>query len=405
MAQIISGKDIKEVYAELLKHLVVGGNKEDNTYELQNVILEVEDNTQYLACRNLSVPYLLGELTWYWSGSNDMNFISHFAKRWRDISDDGVTSNSAYGYIINNRFGFNQLKQIIDLLQHDPQSRKAVINISYPTSDLARTKDKQCTVALQFLVRRGKLNLTVMMRSNDVYFGLPYDYLYFVSLMHFVAEKLNVKLGSYTHHAVSMHLYDMHFEIIKKEIESPEHAEIPNFIDDYIRNNVAHLVKSRLIAKSDKNPNFSMKANIHQTIIQVLEDQLESKKNETYNEWLRQLVHCEVYQNPDGQLWMNSSLSEEELVHLLYSSCLWLQEKTLAERKILLIDLTLKLNEHFSNITMRKLPECMSSHHFLKIVKELSLLDLTKKQILDLLLTVGQNGEHDFEAVLKEYKQ
>ena len=45
------------------------------------------------------------------------------------------------------------------------------------------------------------------MRSNDIYFGLPYDYIYFVSLGTYVAKQLDIPFGLYTHHATSMHMY------------------------------------------------------------------------------------------------------------------------------------------------------------------------------------------------------
>ena len=64
--------------------------------------------------------YAIGELLWYWSGRNDVEFIDHFSKFWRNISDDGKTANSAYGYIIKYKFGFDQLECVINELKRNP---------------------------------------------------------------------------------------------------------------------------------------------------------------------------------------------------------------------------------------------------------------------------------------------
>jgi thymidylate synthase len=53
------------------------------------------------------------------------------------------------------------------------------------------------------------------MRSNDVYFGLRNDLSYFIYLQKYVASRLNIPVGTYTHFAMSMHVYDRDFDIIK----------------------------------------------------------------------------------------------------------------------------------------------------------------------------------------------
>lgn len=213
-------------YAELIKQLLNTGSNVGDTKEINNCCLVVDHPSiehYSLPFRNVSEKYLLAELKWYWSGDNSCKTIGQFAKLWLAITDDGETSNSAYGYILQKKYGFNQIEQIIELLKKDPTSRRAVLNISDPSINRITTKDMQCTVAIQFLIRNGKLEETVYMRSNDVYFGLPYDYVYFVSIAKYIASKLGVEIGTYTHHATSMHMYNRDIEkfdmsIIGKDI-------------------------------------------------------------------------------------------------------------------------------------------------------------------------------------------
>lgn len=220
---IIQKKTIYGAYSELIKDLLFKGSKVGNTREINNCCLVIEKPTlemYNLPYRSISEKYLLEELKWYWSGDNSCKTIGQFAKLWLAITDDGETSNSAYGYILQKKYGFNQIEQIIELLKKDPTSRRAVLNISDPSINRITTKDMQCTVAIQFLVRNGKLEETVYMRSNDVCFGLPYDFAYFVSVAMYIASKLNLELGTYTHHATSMHMYEKDIEKFDLDKES-----------------------------------------------------------------------------------------------------------------------------------------------------------------------------------------
>lgn len=62
-------------------------------------------------------------------------------------------------------------------------------------------------VSMQFLIREGKLNLIVCMRSNDIYLGFPYDIFNFSMFQEYIAGKLGVKLGEYIHVVGSLHYY------------------------------------------------------------------------------------------------------------------------------------------------------------------------------------------------------
>ena len=152
----------------------------------------------------------MAELAWYLSGSNRVRDIGPFASKWIDISDDGIHNNSAYGYRIQHLFGFDQWDYVKDMLTKSPGSRQAIIHIK-DASDKP-TKDVPCTVYLQFLIRDNKLHLSVHMRSNDIWMGVPYDMFSFTFLQMKMAMELGVDLGNYTHFAGSLHMYKRDYE-------------------------------------------------------------------------------------------------------------------------------------------------------------------------------------------------
>lgn len=107
----------------------------------------------------------------------------------------------------------SQVAEVLRKLDEDHDTRQAVITIWDPAEDnLLGKRDYPCTVALGFRLRRDRLNLSVVMRSNDAWLGVPYDVFQFSQLQWSVAERLGVEPGTYTHTAWSMHLYERDLE-------------------------------------------------------------------------------------------------------------------------------------------------------------------------------------------------
>jgi thymidylate synthase len=104
--------------------------------------------------------------------------------------------------------GFDQLQNVVELLQKNQWTRKAVIQL-FDHADLASRLDEvPCTCTLQFLLRDGALELIVHMRSNDSYIGLPHDVFAFTMIQEWVARLVGTEPGKYFHIVGSLHLYE-----------------------------------------------------------------------------------------------------------------------------------------------------------------------------------------------------
>lgn len=164
--------------------------------------------------RKMPVRYAVGELLWYMHGVDDLDSIRLYTKAWDRMSDDGETVNSNYGWCIKGKYGFDQYESILSMLRDDLGTRQAVIHIKEPARFIDRqhvSKDVNCTVCLQFFVRDMKLYMTTYMRSNDLWLGFPFDIFQFMNLQVLLCmdlADLGVTLGTYTHHAGSLHLYN-----------------------------------------------------------------------------------------------------------------------------------------------------------------------------------------------------
>lgn len=177
--------------------------------EVLNAITIIEDPTRGIVqsdIRKMPMRYAVGELMWYLSANRDLSAIQNYTSAWDRMSDDGKTVNSNYGWCIHRKYGFDQWEHVKYLLTVDPNSRQAVLHIK--TADNTPSKDVNCTVCIQFLIREGKLHATTYMRSNDIWMGFPYDVFSFTALQCKMAMELGVGIGTYTHIAGSLHLYE-----------------------------------------------------------------------------------------------------------------------------------------------------------------------------------------------------
>lgn len=183
--------------------------------------------------RAVNYGFAVGELCWYLRGDRDLETMRYYNKRMSQFSDDGVTINSAYGHrMFKERWQgmpslpdipASQFDNVLQELLSDPHSRRAVMHINEP-QDLRRaviegSKDVPCTMSLQLMIRDRRLHMHVLMRSNDVVWGLPYDVFSFTSLQEAFMLTLQAAgapvddVGHYHHTAGSLHLYDTHYEM------------------------------------------------------------------------------------------------------------------------------------------------------------------------------------------------
>lgn len=244
---------MNDIYRQLCGKVAVQGQEVAGTKELLNsgfTLLDITDNVP-TARTGYSIAYMLGELAWYFTGREDVEFISKFSSFWKRISDDGVTNRSAYGAIVFNRYGFDQVKQVVDTLKRNPYSRRAIINFNVPNPERFETRDEICTIALVFELRDGKLDCTGIMRSNDIWLGTPYDVVFFTELQKHIANELGVGYGKYTHFAVSLHAYAKDIDRVR-EVWAIEHV-VPRFKLD-IEKFLAHASEVERIAMSSDTP-------------------------------------------------------------------------------------------------------------------------------------------------------
>jgi len=150
------------------------------------------------------------EAIWMLSGSQNVDFPAMFASNIKNYSDDGVTLHGAYGHRWRYHFENDQLEEVIELLQKDHKTRRAVLTMWDPSYDLgADTKDLPCNTHIYFRIIKRYLNMTVCNRSNDLVWGaLGANAVHFSILHEYVANAVEVNLGEYHQFTNNLHVYE-----------------------------------------------------------------------------------------------------------------------------------------------------------------------------------------------------
>ena len=199
-------------------------------FEVSDAALVIEDPRYCLyenSRRSSQFKYIAAELVWYFAGRKDADFITPYAKFWDQIKNKDGSVNSAYGNLIFTEEledGRNQYQWALDSLIQDKDSRQAIIHFNKPSHQWNGNKDFVCTLNGVFQIRDNKLNFTLDMRSNDLILGMPTDVAFFCLLQIQMLEHLRkyypeLELGTYTHIAHSLHLYERHFNLVGEMLE------------------------------------------------------------------------------------------------------------------------------------------------------------------------------------------
>jgi len=249
--RIYKGETFAEVYQTALTDVMnepqyITSPRGMKIKEVTNAALIINDPRYPLyenKRRGSQFKYIAGELVWYYTGRNDTDFITKFAKFWNNIDNGDGTVNSAYGNLIfteKNKHGLNQYQWAIQSLIKDKDSRQSILHFNKPKHQNINNKDFVCTLNGIFQIRDNKLNFTVDMRSNDLILGTATDVAFFCSLQvqaynHLRPYYPNLKLGSYTHIAHSLHIYERHFDLINNMLkESFEPMSFPEMREFFI---------------------------------------------------------------------------------------------------------------------------------------------------------------------------
>lgn len=227
---------------------------ENGTKELLHTVFLADKN--YIV-RKPKEPYQTNELEWFISQSRNVQDLRSFAgfipKIWDNIADVHDIINSNYGWCCLSEENGSQFDNAMKHLEKDKNSRRAIMIYNrpsmhkdwsqdrmyecddnrFPVNEYAWHKfnrevyksikgDFMCCQNNHFIIRDNKLIMTVHMRSLDAVYGYNADYIWFDWIFNKAVQYLTktyqeLERGEMVIYADSVHVYEKHYEDLKKE--------------------------------------------------------------------------------------------------------------------------------------------------------------------------------------------
>jgi hypothetical protein len=233
MTVSILGRNVPEAYTEGLNALRIFGKEEMTRLgpvisipEMTEIRIEYPDERVLFDPIRRANPFFHAmEFVWMMAGSDNANWISQYNSRMLDFADEGII-NGAYGRRWRRHFGLDQIAHVIRILKEDPNTRRALIAMWDPSTDMTKGwHDYPCNTHIAF--RRGEanvLNMTVFNRSNDFIWGaLGANAVHMTMLHELVARAVGMHLGVYRVLSNNLHIYKSleNFDDLWRTIHTP----------------------------------------------------------------------------------------------------------------------------------------------------------------------------------------
>ena len=205
-------KNANEAFDFYYKVIPNEGKRFNNTKAMFNqgfTILNPKDRIINNEDRNFNIDYAEAEWQWYLSGDRSTAKLGEIYGKipqiWQRMADGNGNVNSNYGWQWERGY---QLDKVVAQLKDNAGTRQAAISI-YDGKEIGKYKyDTPCTYAVQFTVIDNKLDMCVVMRSNDLWFGFCNDQYQFSKLQEMVSKRAGYDMGTYYHFAHNLHIYD-----------------------------------------------------------------------------------------------------------------------------------------------------------------------------------------------------
>jgi len=227
-------------YLDLLQHILNKGvKKEDRTgtgtisvfgYQMR---FDLADGFPVVTTKKLHLRSIIHELLWFLKGETNINYLKeNKVSIWNEWADENGDLGPVYGAQWRNwnNDGIDQISEVIDLIKHNPDSRRMIVaawNPSVmPKSGVSFSENvahgnaalPPCHAWFQFYVANGRLSCQMYQRSCDTFLGVPFNIASYALLTMMVAQVAGLQPGEFIHTLGDAHIYLNHVEQCKLQL-------------------------------------------------------------------------------------------------------------------------------------------------------------------------------------------
>ena len=199
---------------------------------------DLEKGFPAVTTKKLAWKAMVSELLWFLEGSNDERRLAEIlyeddrknledkktiwtqnanAEYWKDKSKFSGDVGKIYGVQWRDFNGVDQLKNLIEGLKTNPNSRRHILTAWNP-AELHVMSLPPCHAFSQFYVSNNKLSCQLYQRSCDMFLGVPFNIASYSILIHIIARECGYEVGEFVHSLGDFHIYEEHFEQVKIQL-------------------------------------------------------------------------------------------------------------------------------------------------------------------------------------------
>jgi len=261
-------------YLDLVKHVLENGNeKGDRTgtgtksvfgYQMR---FDLSEGFPMVTTKKLHLKSIVYELLWFLKGDTNIDYLTENGVRiWNEWADENGDLDPIYGQQWRNwnNDEIDQIKEIVDTLKKNPNSRRMLVSAWNPSvlPDTSKSFSENvangkaalppCHAFFQFYVADGKLSCQLYQRSADIFLGVPFNIASYALLTMMMAQVCGYQAGEFIHTFGDAHIYNNHKEQLKLQLSrapkplpkmkiNPEVTDIFNFkFEDFTLEDYQH---------------------------------------------------------------------------------------------------------------------------------------------------------------------
>jgi thymidylate synthase len=207
VAEIVHASDVGEAWLQAL-NVVTSLGEVRRTRKKEGIVHCFDFIAEFPCPTTTEVPVCF-DLT----EADFENYWKHFIS---EAKSEGV--DYGYGERLQNWRGRNQLKEVVARLQKSPDTKRATISL-LDAVDLETLEDAPCLVIVTFSISDGRLHMSVIYRSHDMFEGWPLNTLALVRLQQQVAALVGVPIGHTTIHSQNAQVYERQLPDAKAKVD------------------------------------------------------------------------------------------------------------------------------------------------------------------------------------------
>ncbi|MGA0936822.1 MAG: thymidylate synthase [Sedimenticolaceae bacterium] len=230
-------------YLDLLRHVRENGTfKGDRTgtgtysvfgYQMR---FDLSEGFPLVTTKKIHFKSVVHELLWFLKGDTNTQYLKDNGVRiWDEWADENGDLGPVYGFQWRNWPNANgasvdQVKQVVEQLKTNPNSRRIIISAWNPSDLPDETISPQqnvkegrmalapCHAFFQFYVSDGKLSCQLYQRSADIFLGVPFNIASYALLTLMLAQVCDLEPGDFVHTLGDAHLYTNHQEQVELQL-------------------------------------------------------------------------------------------------------------------------------------------------------------------------------------------